>query len=163
MVVQCSVEEVTKVIDYARKGDLAYLKIEKKDDILIMNYSLISDIKDESERLRVENVSKDSIKTTFDLINKLMQLNDIIVKDIQPRVYKLSYECKSNSNTPLYSFSSILPNGVFDVQTRQAINVDWDNVFTDKLNETVPGLYIKRSAKKYSPVTYKELIDIIRN
>jgi hypothetical protein len=56
-----------------------------------------------------------------------------------------------------------LPNGVFDVQTRQAINVDWDNIFADKLNENVPGLYSKKSSKKYIPVTYKSLIEILRN
>jgi hypothetical protein len=163
MIVQCSVEEVTKVIDYARSGKLVYLKVEKKDDFLIMNYSLIDEVHNESDIERIKNVQKTSIKTTFDLINKLTQLNDIIVKDIKPQSYTLTYECKANANAPIYSHSSILPNGVFDVQTRQAINVDWDNVFTGKLEEIVPGLYSKRSSKKYVPVTYKELIEILRN
>lgn len=163
MIVQCSVEEVTKVIDYARSGKLIYLKVEKKDDFLIMDYSLIDSVTNESDLEKIKVIQKNSIKTTFDLINKLTQLNDIIVRDIKPHSYTLTYECKTNSNAPIYSHSSILPNGVFDVQTRQSINIDWDNVFTDKLEEIVPGLYSKKSSKKYAPVTYKELIEILRN
>lgn len=163
MIVQCSIEEVTKVIDYARSGKLVYLKIEKKDDFLIMDYLLLDEIHNESDIERIKNVQRASIKTIFDLINKLTQLNDIIVKDIKPQSYSLTYECKGNSNAPIYSYSSILPNGVFDVQTRQTINVDWDNIFADKLNENVPGLYSKKSSKKYIPVTYKSLIEILRN
>lgn len=163
MIVQCSTEEVTKVIDYARQSKLVYLKVEKQDDTLIMDYSLIDSIKDPIVLEKIEYVLKNSIKTTFDLINKLNQLNDIIVRDIKPISYTLYYECREDHNAPTYSCSNILPNGAFDVQSKQPVSIDWDNVFTDKLEEKVPGLYSKRSAKKYIPVTYRELIEILRN
>jgi hypothetical protein len=162
MVCECSIETVVKLIDYARKGDLIYLKIEKNNDILIMDYSLINEIKNESDFERIKKVQRNSLKTTFDLINKLNQLNNIIIKDIKPKSYSLTYQCLTNSNMPIYSFASILPNGTMDLQTRQSINIDWDNVFTDVLDEKVPKLYIKKSAKKYVPITYKELITILR-
>ena len=107
MVIKCSKDELAKVIDYARNSKLVYLKIEKKDDILIMDYKLIDNIKKESVLLKAEHMLKTSLKTTFDLIGQLERLYNVINVDITPISYTLTYDCTVNSNIPLYSLSSV--------------------------------------------------------
>ncbi len=162
MVVKCSKDELAKVIDYARNSKLVYLKIEKKDDILIMDYKLIDNIKKESVLLKTEHMLKTSLKTTFDLIGQLEKLHHVINVDITPISYTLTYDCTVNSNIPLYSLSSALPNSIV-IQPKKEVEIDWDNMFADKLDQEVPGLYSKKAAKKYAPVTYRELVEILRN
>jgi hypothetical protein len=162
MVVQCSVEEVTKVINYARKSKLYYLLIEKKDNILIMDYRLIDDIKKEDDKDRIQYVLDRSIKTTFDVINKLTQLNNILSNDIQPTIYSLCYECSVNSNAPTFSSSIVVPSEATKQDSKE-VNIDWDEVFADKLDDNINGLYVKKSAKKYVQATYKDLVDVLRN
>lgn len=161
MIVQCTIENVTQLIEYARLKQIAYLRVEKGTDGLIMDYSLLSDIKNESESFRAENVIKNSIKTLFDLINKLNQLSDIIERNIDPISYQLVYDCLGNSNIPTFSFSSMLPNGIFDLPVQKVINIDWETVFKDKATEEVPGLYVKKTPKKYVPITYGELAKML--
>lgn len=163
MIVQCTKDELVKVIDYARSGQLVYLRIEKKDDVLIMDYKLISSIKNESVLARIEYLIKTSLKTTFDLISNLGKLNNILNANITPISYSLTYDCDVNSNVPLYSLSSALPTVVLQQNEEPVKEIEWDKVFADKLNEIVPGLYSKKSSKKYAPITYSELIEVLRN
>lgn len=160
MIVQCTVENVTQLIKYARLKQLVYLRIEKGTTGLVMDYSLLKDINDEQEMYRIETIMKDSIKTLFDLIGKLNQLSDILLRNIEPISYQLIYDCMGNSNIPIFSFSSMLPNGIYDLPVK-TVNVDWDTVFADKLNEEIPDLYVKKSSKKYALVTYGELVKIL--
>ena len=161
MIVQCTVENVKQVTEYARTRQLIYLKVEKNQSDIIMDYSLIKDINDESEIERIKSIIKDSIRTSFDLINKLNQLSNILSHNVQPMSYQLVYDCTVNGNTPMFDYSSMLPvpEEVLDIQ--ETINIDWNTVFKDKLDETIPDLYIKKSPKKYSLVTYRELIKIL--
>ncbi len=161
MIVQCTTENVTQLIDYARLKQLVYLRIEKGNSGLVMDYSLLKDIQDEDDAYRIETIMKDSIKTLFDLIGKLNQLSDILVRNIEPISYQLIYDCMGNSNVSTFSFSSMLPNGIFDLPAQKTVNVDWKTVFADKLNEEVPDLYIKKTSKKYALVTYGELAKML--
>lgn len=162
MIVQCTVENVAQLTEYARSKQLVYLRIEKGTNGLLMDYSLLKDITDESEQYRVENIMKDSIRTLFDLITKLNQLSDILVHNIEPLSYQLVYDCLINSNVPTFSFSSMLPNSALCLsEEKPTVNVDWKTVFADKLDEEVPDLYVKKTSKKYALVTYRELVEIL--
>lgn len=162
MIVQCTVENVAQLTEYARSKQLVYLRIEKGTNGLLMDYSLLKNITDESEQYRAENVMKDSIRTLFDLITKLNQLSDILVRNIEPISYQLIYDCLANSNIPTFSFSSMLPNGALCLpEEKTSVNVDWKSVFADKLDEEVSELYVKKTSKKYIPVTYRELVAIL--
>lgn len=161
MIVQCTAENVAQLVDYARAKQLVYLRIEKGTDGLVMDYSLLKDVASESDQHRAECIMKDSIRTLFDLIGKLNQLSDILVRGIEPISYQLLYDCLANSNIPLFSFSSMLPNGALALPEEKPVNVDWKTVFANKLNEEVPDLYVKKTSKKYALVTYKELAEIL--
>ena len=167
MVTECTVESLNEVLDCLRKNKVYYLKIEKINNSLLMNYSLVDDLNKDLQE-SISNRLNNSIKITFDIIDKVSTLKKIIAKfNISDIIgYSLKYECKPEGDNPTVSFSSMFSNSItndsLDVKEDEPVHINWDNVFSDKLDNVIPGLYSKKSAKKYVPITYKELVEIIK-
>ena len=158
MIIKCTEESVEQVIDYCKQGKVCFLSVGKSNDDFVMQYDLIEDAK-RNERDNLERIIKKSLPVTYDMIKQLTKFKDVIAKTTNGVTFKLTYDCfnVNRINMPTLSYHSSYPKDI----TVQKEFIDWSKVFADKLDNHVPDLFIKKSAKKYSQITYKELIEIL--
>lgn len=162
MIDKCTSENLLNIINYAKDRKLVYFRVEKHEQDFLMEYNTLNDIDEIQNRIIAENVIKNSLRTTFALIERLEQLKTLVDNDIIPSLYTLKYDVTQSTKYPIFNVNTVMPEGYSNIKNKKKkVEIDWNSVFEDKLNEIVPSIYSKKSAKKYIPITYKELIDII--
>lgn len=171
MIVKCTEESVGKVISYCEKGELCFVNIEKDRDEFAMQYDLIGEVakkeaKPEEFVSKCNSTIKRSLIVTRDLIKQLTQFKKALEldKDMTKVSFRLKYDCSlvGKNNLPTLSYGSSYPTNFFDSKSNvKQIVVNWEQVFSDRLNDYIPDLFVKKSSKKYAPATFKELVDIL--
>jgi hypothetical protein len=171
MIVKCTEESVGKVISYCEKGERCFVNIEKDGDEFAMQYDLISEIakkeaKPEEFVSKCNSTIKRSLIVTRDLIKQLTQFKKALGldKDMTKVAFRLKYDCSlvGKNNLPTLSYGSSYPTNFFNSKSDvKQIVVNWEQVFSDRLNDYIPDLFVKKSSKKYAPATFKELVDIL--
>ena len=162
MIADCNSTNIAKIIDYVKAKQIAFLSIKSIQGDLIMDYTLIDQVS--SDTAKNEEVAKrvrNSLQKSLFVIKKLQYLQLLLNNNVKP-TFNLLFDC--TIDIPTHSYSCILPAYV-DVSklynAKEEDKVNWNNVFNDRLDKYVPDLFTKRSSKKYIPVTYRELREIL--
>jgi len=171
MIVNCTKESLEKLINQARNKNLAYVKILKDDKDFIMDYELYSRI-EESLPDRIKRITNNNINSTLDIIDKLEYLKLLLKNNVMIHRYELHYDCITPGSKPLKTYTCAIPKDTelvdFDEpetkngKETKITDIDWDELFKDKLDQAINGLFVKKSAKKYTFATYKDIIDIFK-
>ena len=163
MLTVCTVETMNEIIKLCQQRKIGYIKIQKFNNEFNMEYNTIEDLfKDEYEKYDIK--LRNCMKEVSDLIHQLNILRNVIDNDKAKDVsFSLTFNVELDKRDML-SFFSMIPPGAsqFHIKKKEPINIDWDEIFADKLNEVIPELFMKRSAKKYSNVTYRDLVELLK-
>lgn len=164
MLTVCTVETMEELIELCQQRKITYIKIQKFDGKFNMEYNTINDLSFKDHTEEYDNKLKNCMKEISDLITQLRTLRNVIdndkVKDVS---FSLKFDITLNRSSML-SFFSIIPPGAaqFHIKKKEPVKIDWDEIFADRLNEVIPELFMKKSAKKYSNATYKDLIEVLK-
>ena len=156
MIVQCTEEIIIQVLDYCRMGNLAYLNIDKTDDKLVMDYILRDHLESKEKIDNVDNARKKSLHMIVQLMEELKDLQSKLEQKVEIIDYNLLYDCTTEN----VKFKT---HKMFANVPKAKTTVDFNELFEDKLDKKIPGLFTKVSAKKYVQITYKDLIDILKS
>ena len=156
MIVECTEEIIIQVLDYCRMGHLAYLNIDKTDDKLVMDYILRDHLESKETIDNVDNARKKSLHMIVQLMEELKDLQSKLEQKVEIINYNLLYDCTTEN----VKFKT---NNLFANVPKTKTTVDFNELFEDKLDKKIPGLFTKASAKKYVQITYKDLIDILKS
>lgn len=166
MVAQCTETGLQTVINLCKNKELFRIKIERSNDMLIMDYETKNDC-DEESRNAISEILNNNTSLIITVTNELSKIKDILSIKELPSSYKMIFDCHNcRAGRPEYAISSSIPNAILSKieqirEGNEEVVIDWEKVFKDKMDNKVPGLFSKKAAKKYMPVTYRELANIL--
>ena len=168
MIVQCTVENVNEIIEYCQQKRLIYLYIQKSGDKFVMDHSLADNVHNEKDKARYISNLEESLVGISNLIDHLNDFKSMLEKtdDFQGISYKIKFDVRGNgSNGKKYilNFDKMAPSRICGSKKPEKIDIDFDKLFTDKLDKVIPNFFIKKTPKKYVPATYKDLCDVLKN
>lgn len=159
MIVNCTPDVVNDLIDNMRRKNIAYLKISKVKDDIVADYLLLEDIKGNDS---IVDTITDSINYVVESMNQLKTLKKALSNNVNIPSYSLTFD--ATQGKVFYSHSISFPKGAFDKNIeKEPATIEWsllDTMFDS--DEEVPGVYTKKSSKKYQQITYRELKDILK-
>ncbi len=177
MIVKCDIESIDNIIKNIRESKLTNVRIVRDEiDGLMAFYNLLCDDEYIYEKERILNIMKNSIQVTFDVLSELNNLKKAMINNVEPLSYELEYDCTVNKNVALHTFSATFPanyknivanetegiNSFKETKEKPPVSLSLKEMFADKLDKQVPFLYTKKPSKKYNPVTYRELVELLK-
>lgn len=168
MVTQCTESSLQTVITKFSNKEVFRIKIEKNEDQLFIDYDTKADCSDDKKKKEISDMLNDCTGLIIKVVNDLIKLKDILSIGESPTEYKMLFDCYNDrAGRPDYSISFVIPNVILNKldslkeDKEEEIIIDWNKVFKDKLDVKVPGLFSKKSSKKYMQVTYRDLANIL--
>ena len=163
MITECTTVSVNNLIDCCHNKTLVYLNIKKGIKSFIADYDTLDHITNAELKNKYKKKLDDSIQGLLDVITQLNILklalgNNVKINDFS---FSLKFDIRVEYKQYLLSYSSVLPPSI-SVTNKKPVVIDWNEVFIDKLGETVPNLFTKKTSKKYVPITYGDLIEILK-
>lgn len=161
MIAECTVDNIKMLISKALRQEIIYLSINLINNELVINYNLLDEIEKEENRDKIIDNLRKNVSFSRDLIDKLSFLNKLVSNNTLPIKYELVFSCSHKEDKPKITYNAMYPSNV-SIDNSKKIPINWDTVFKDRLNENIPGVFHKRSAKKYLPLSYGELVEILK-
>lgn len=166
MIINCNAKDINDIIDDARKGKVAYIKIfQGGDGGYICDHKLLDDLKEEDVIEAKKKLSAKPIKI-MNLMTDLKKMSNILLDNVKVVQLSLLFDSVSDSEQIIYNFSCITGGSAKDIFEKKKENKMSDaiDILKDldiESSSPIPGMYKKISNKKYVPVQYGELIEAL--
>ena len=166
MIINCNAKDISDIIDDVRKGKVAYIKIfQGRDGGYICDHKLVNDLTEEDAIEAKKKLSAKPIKI-INLMTDLKKISNILLDNIKVVQLSLLFDSISDSKQIIYNFSCITGGSSKDIfekkkEYKMSDAIDILKSLNIESSSPIPGIYKKVSNKKYTPVQYGELIDII--
>jgi len=158
MIAKANLENIDKVVQYSEQQSLASFKLIRNNGEFHMEYKTCEDFEKQTDKDRIRKNIDESVEKSLTFNRRLKYFRKLIEENSEIIGCDLSIDYTGEKTTSTYSMATAGKAPSKDVNLQDILR----NAFANKLDNTVPGLYVKRSSKKYSLVTYRELIDILK-
>lgn len=154
-------EEVEKLIRYFEMDQIFYLSIKKDGDgRFIMDYKLRQDY-NPVQQTRADKILRQSAFTRINIVDNLKRFAEALGENKEIIAFNVDFDCLVDGPKAKSSMNIIYGNGYVS-KDKEDIVKDFESLFTDKLNDSVPKIYQRGNGKRYSHVTVEEVLNYLK-